>query len=74
LDKPFTTVCAVSISSQTSRPRPPKFLQADSKLDVEGHRHQKKLNKNFHENFSELKKKKKMVKIIFGEFLWGKFL
>jgi hypothetical protein len=58
LDKPFTTVCAVSISSQTSRPRPPNFLQADSKLDVEGRRHQKKLNKNFHEKFSELKKKK----------------
>jgi hypothetical protein len=72
LDKPFTTVCAVSISSQTSRPRPPKFLQADSKLDVEGRRHQKNKNKNFHGNFSELKKK--MVKIIFGEFLWGKFL
>jgi hypothetical protein len=41
LAKPFCTVCAVSISSQTNGPRPPQFLQADSKLDVEGRRHKK---------------------------------
>jgi hypothetical protein len=39
LAKPLCTVCAVSISSQTSGPRPPKILHADSKLDLEGRRH-----------------------------------
>jgi hypothetical protein len=45
LAKPLCTVCAVSISSQTSGPRPPKFLQADSKLNVKGRRHKKKFEK-----------------------------
>jgi hypothetical protein len=32
----FTTVCPFSISSQNQRPRHPNFLQADSKMSVEG--------------------------------------
>jgi hypothetical protein len=35
LAKPFTTVVALSTLSQTSRPRPPNFLQAYRKLAAE---------------------------------------
>jgi hypothetical protein len=51
LAKPFSTVCTDPFYGQTSGPRPQKFSQTDSKLDVKS-RLPKKIGKNkFHDFF-----------------------
>jgi hypothetical protein len=59
--KPFSTVCPVSISSQISGPRPPNFLQADSKLAGD----RTSLGKTFHGKFPEI-----FLEILFWKFFY----
>jgi hypothetical protein len=47
LAKPFSTVCTDPFYGLTSGPRPPKFSQADPKLDVESRLPKQFLQKKF---------------------------
>jgi hypothetical protein len=56
LAKPFSTVCTDPFYGQTSGPRPPKFSQADPKLDVESRLPKKIGKKNFTKKFQKISK------------------
>jgi hypothetical protein len=67
LAKPFTTVCTDPFYGQTSGPRPPKFSQADPKLDVESLLPKKLKKKISRKKFQEKKFKKKISRKKFQE-------